>query len=161
MVRHLRLCSASETGMENGLRRQAVGRWLTWGASVGFLVTAALHGSGYPSVLKASEEVPGSFGELIPMLWLVFSADLAILGLIIAVVALRPSSIGRPVLTLAALCPLAVAAMQLWSIGFVPPTALLIGVGVLTLASVVMSGTDPPPGLSGPAVRDAREGMPP
>ena len=146
--------------MANDLRRQAIARWLTWGSSVGFLGTAALHASGYPSVLKASEDVPGSFGALMPMLWLVFSSDLVILGLIIGVLASRPSPIGRPVLTLAALCPLVVAAMQLLSIGFVPPTALLIGVGVLTLASAAMSSTASPPEFGHSPVRPDRDGMP-
>ena len=120
------------------MTRLQIGRWLTWATSLAFLATAALHGSGYRSMVSLSRDLPGTLGKLVPMLWLVFSSDLVILGLIIGVVAMRPSRTARPVLALAALCPLVVAAMQLLSIGFVPPTALLIGVGVLALVSAAL-----------------------
>ena len=110
---------------------------LTGAASLSFFLTAALHGSGYASVAAAAESVPGTIGQLIPALWLVFSSDLAVIGLIIAVLAFRPTPAARPILAIAALCPLAAASLQLVTIGFVPPTALLIAVGLLTLLSAV------------------------
>jgi hypothetical protein len=74
-------------------------------------------------------------GDVMPALWLVFSSDLVVLGLIVGALALRPSEVARPILTIAALCPIIAAGLQLWFIGFVPPTALLIALGVLTLLS--------------------------
>jgi hypothetical protein len=64
-----------------------------------------------------------------------FSLDLLILGLIVAVVASRPTAPGRMILVIAALSPLAAAGLQLRFIGFVPPTAILLGLGALTLAA--------------------------
>ncbi len=121
-------------------------------SSLGFLGTALLHGTGYDSIVRLANDVPGPIGRLMPGLWLVFSFDLTVLGLILAVLVLRPGDAARPVLVIAALCPLAAAGLQLWLIGFVPPTALLIAVGTLTLASGI---TWPPPSR---AVAGARDG---
>ena len=75
------------------------------------------------------------------MLWLAFSFDLAVLGLIIGVLVARPRDVARPILVIAALCPFSAAGLQLSFIGFVPPTAILIVLGVVTWAgAVVWSG---------------------
>lgn len=113
--------------------RASRARLLTGLSSLGFLGTALLHGTGYPSIARLAEDVPGPMGRIMPGLWLIFSIDLTVLGLILVVVAGRPGPAARPVLAVAALCPLAAAGLQLWLIGFVPPTALLLAVGTLTL----------------------------
>lgn len=103
--------------------------------SLGYLGTAALHGTGYGSIVRLSADGPDLVGRLMPALWLAFSSDLVVLGVIIGVVALQPTSVARIVLPIAAVCPLVVAGLQVHFIGFVPPTAILIGIGVLALAA--------------------------
>jgi hypothetical protein len=76
-----------------------------------------------------------------PALWLIFSVDLAVLGMIVGVLAFRKNDLARPILLIAAACPLAAAGLQIRFIGFIPPTALLIGLGAL---AVVAAATWPP-----------------
>lgn len=123
------------------MTRDQVGRLLAAVACLGFLGTAGLHSTGYDSAVRLGNEVPGVMGEAIPMLWLGFSFDLAVLGLIIGVLVARPRDVARPILAIAALCPFSAAGLQLAFIGFVPPTAILIVLGVVTWAgAVVWSG---------------------
>lgn len=75
---------------------------------------------------------------VIPALWLVFALDLAVLGVIVALVAWRPSPVGRLILPVAVLSPLGAAGLQLRTIGFVPPTAILLTLGLLTMAAAVV-----------------------
>ncbi len=110
-------------------------RFLTGVSSLGFVGIAALHSTGYDSITRVSRDLPAPMGDVMPVLWLVFSSDLVVLGLIVGALALRPTDMARPILAIAAICPLVAAGLQLWSIGFVPPTALLIALGVLTLVS--------------------------
>jgi hypothetical protein len=117
------------------MTRGRVARLLTGLAALGFLGTAGLHSTGYDSIVRLASDVPGVMGQVMPALWLVFSFDLTVLGLIVGVLALRPGDVARPILMIAALCPLGAAGLQIRFIGFVPPTALLITLGVLTLAS--------------------------
>jgi hypothetical protein len=107
-------------------------------AALGFLGTAALHATGYGSIVRAASGVPGMVGRLMPALWLVVSVDLTVLGAIVGVLALRPLGPARPILAIVAVCPLAAAALQLRFIGFIPPTALLIGLGGLALATAAI-----------------------
>ncbi|KPJ91494.1 MAG: hypothetical protein AMS18_08605 [Gemmatimonas sp. SG8_17] len=119
-------------------------------AALGFLGTAAVHTTGYGTVLRLAAEVPSDLGPAIPALWLVFSLDLAVIGLIVAVVAWRPQPIGRWVLVIASLSPLGAAGLQLRFIGFVPPTALLLGIGVLTLVAAALLTSQATDGASAP-----------
>lgn len=120
------------------MTRQRWARILAGLTALGFVGTAALHATGYRSVVGLAEEVPGIMGDVMPALWLVFSSDLTVLGLIVGVLALRPRDVARPILVIAALCPLAAAGLQLRSIGFVPPTGILIAVGLLAWASAAV-----------------------
>jgi hypothetical protein len=120
------------------MRRQQLARIVAGFAAIGFLGTAALHSTGYDSVAQLAAEVPSDLAPVMPALWLVFSLDLTIVGLIVAAVAYRPAPPGRLVLVIAAFCPLGAAALQLLFIGFVPPTALLLTVGALTLGAAVL-----------------------
>lgn len=117
------------------VRSARLARWLTSVAALGFGGTAALHATGYDWVTRESVRVAGFLGRVLPALWLAFSVDMVLLGLILAVVALRPSRTARPIILIAALCPLSAAALQLCFVGFIPPTGVLLGVGVLTLVS--------------------------
>jgi hypothetical protein len=90
--------------------------------------------------------------ELMPTLWLMFSFDLVVLGLIIGAVALRPIGWSWQIVALAALCPLGAAALQLLYIGFIPPTAILLSLGALAIVSAIVirsSGTPVPGGDNG------------
>ena len=133
-------------------RRQGA-RLLAGLSALGFLGTAGLHSTGYDSVARLARDVPGMMGQVMPALWLIFSLDLTILGLIVGVLVLRPADVARPILMIAALCPLAAAGLQVRFIGFVPPTALLVVLGVLTLASAATW----PPRSVGPGVGAKRE----
>ncbi len=82
-------------------------------AALGFLGTAALHSTGYDSIVHAAKNVPGFLGQVMPALWLAFSLDLTVLGLIVGILAHRPADVGRPIPVIAALCPLAAAGLQL------------------------------------------------
>lgn len=88
-------------------------------------------------------DVPSDLGPVMPALWLVFSLDLAVLGLMVAVIAWRPGVVGRVLLVIAALSPLGAAGLQVWSIGFVPPTAILLGVAALTVAAAAVLPSRP------------------
>ncbi|MDH3455471.1 MAG: hypothetical protein OER90_01400 [Gemmatimonadota bacterium] len=102
-------------------------------AAVGFLGTAALHSTGYGTVVELAAEVPSDLAPVIPALWLAFSLDLAVVGLIVAVVAWRQPRGSPAILLLAALQPLGAAILQLTSIGFVPPTAILLILALITI----------------------------
>jgi hypothetical protein len=132
------------------MTRSRVARLLAWLASFGFLGTAVLHSTGYGAVSRLAPEVPGVMGQVTPALWIVFSVDLAVLGLIVGVLASRKNDVARAILVIAAVCPLAAAGLQIRFIGFIPPTALLIGLGVLAVAAAAAW----PPG-AGPRTNDA------
>ncbi|MDH4044794.1 MAG: hypothetical protein OEY20_04485 [Gemmatimonadota bacterium] len=127
------------------MTRLRTGSILAGLTALGFLGTAVLHSTGFPAVTELAADVPSDLGPLMPALWLVFSLDLTVLGLIIAVVTWRPAPIGRPILAIAALSPLGTAILQLATIGFVPPTAILCGIAVLALvAAAVLPGASRP-----------------
>ena len=120
------------------MTRNRVARLLTGLAGLGFVGTAALHSTGYDSIVRLAKDVPGVMGEVMPALWLAFSFDLTVLGLIVGILAIRPAQVARPILVVAALCPFGAAGLQLQYIGFVPPTAILIALGVLTWAGAAV-----------------------
>jgi hypothetical protein len=115
------------------MARQRLGSGITAVAAIGFWVTAALHTAGYSSVIRSAGQAPETVRRLLPLLWLALSSDLVVVGLIVALVAFRPGGPARIILTVAAICPLAAAGLQIRFIGFIPPTAILIGVGIVTL----------------------------
>lgn len=126
------------------MTRLAVGRTLTGLAALGFLATAGLHSTGYDTVTQLAAEVPFDLGPVMPALWLMFSIDLAIIGLIVATVAYCPVPLARLILVIAAFSPLGAAGLQLRFIGFVPPTAILLAVGALTLGAAAVLPPRPP-----------------
>ena len=115
------------------MSRRTVGRVITGLAAIGFLGTAALHTSGYNGVVTRAAQAPEAIRPLISMLWLAFSFDFTILGLIVAVLAAKPSPVTRLILGITAIAPIAAAGLQLRFIGFIQPTSILIAVAVVTL----------------------------
>jgi len=130
------------------MTRGQAGRALAGLAALGLLGTAVLHGSG-TSVVRLAEESPGVLRKVVPALWLAFSFDLTVVGLIVAVTAFRPDTSSRAILVVASACPFAAAALQLHYIGVVPSTAIPIAVGLLTMAGA--AALPPPPSLKGRA----------
>jgi hypothetical protein len=120
------------------MTRRQVGSVITAVAAIGFLATAAYHSSGYSSIVRAAAEAPERVRSLLPMLWLGISFDFTVVGLILAVVAFCPGGPARIILALAAICPFAAAGLQIHFIGFIPPTAILLGVGVVTLVGAII-----------------------
>jgi hypothetical protein len=108
-------------------------------AAAGFFATAAIHSTGYDSVTALAAQGPEDMQALMPALWLAFSFDLIVIGLILGVVAFRPARSSRLIVAVAALCPLGAVALQLRFIGFILPTAILLVLSTLTLtaASVI------------------------
>ncbi len=115
------------------MTRRKIGSIVAGVAAMGFLGTAALHSTGYNAITRLSEGAAPELQALAPALWLAFSFELITLGLIVAVIALRPSPSGRLILAIAALAPISTAGLQLRFLGFVPPTAILFGIGALAL----------------------------
>jgi len=88
-------------------------------------------------------QAPERVRSLLPILWLALSFDFTVVGLIVAVLALRPGGPARIILAVAAICPFAAAGLQIRFIGFVPPTAILLGVGVVTLVAAIILPSTP------------------
>jgi hypothetical protein len=120
------------------MTRHQLARIVAGCAAATFLGTAALHSTGFDSVVQLVAQLPSDLVAVMPAVWLVFSLDLVIIGLIVAAVAYRPAPPGRFILVVAAFCPLGAAALQLVFIGFVFPTAILLTVGALTLGAAVL-----------------------
>ena len=120
------------------MKRGRAGRVVAGVAALGFLATAALHSTGYPSITRLATGVPGMLGAAMPALWLAFSIDLIVVGVVVALVAIRPGPSARLILGVAAVCPLGAAGLQIRFIGFVPPTAILLAVGFVTLTAAVL-----------------------
>ncbi|NIR49498.1 hypothetical protein GWO43_13405, partial [candidate division KSB1 bacterium] len=93
------------------ITRQKAGSIIAGIAAVGFLGTAALHSTGLDSITQIAGQSPTGLGSVAPALWLAFSFNLSVVGLIVAIIAFRPSTIGRLVLVVAALSPLSAATL--------------------------------------------------
>jgi hypothetical protein len=125
------------------MQRDKTGRLMAGVGAVGFFGAAVWHTVGYPFVAGSASQVRGFVGAAIPALWLTVSIDLLALGMIIAAAALQPGPGGRVIVGLAGLSPLGLAALQVRFVGFIPPTALLLAIGLLALTAAVI-------GLGGP-----------
>lgn len=125
------------------MTRHRAGSAIAGVAAMAYLVSAGLHSTGYGMIVRMAEQAPPDLGTLAPAMWLAFSLDLTVVGLIVGAVAIRPSRWGRLILVIAALCPIGAAGLQLKFLGFIPPTALLLGTGGLALlAAGVLPGND-------------------
>jgi hypothetical protein len=117
------------------MTRRNAGSIVAGVAALGFFGTAALHSTGYKAITELSMGTAPELQAVAPALWLVFSFDLVVLGLIVGIIAFRPSSSGRLILVVVALGPISAAGLQIRFLGFVPPTAILLGIGALTLVA--------------------------
>lgn len=86
-------------------------------AALGYFGTAWIHSTGFDSVTALATEGPEEMAGLGPALWLAFSLDLIVLGLIILGAALRRGGAARAVIAVAALCPLGAARFSTGSSG--------------------------------------------
>jgi hypothetical protein len=111
-----------------------------------FVLTARLHWTGLSTVVELASSAPRPLPELAPALWIAFSIDLVVLGLIAAVVSYRPGAATVPVLALASICPLGAAGLQMKFLGFMPPTAILLGVGAASLVLAYLAKRADPGG---------------
>lgn len=120
------------------MNRHRAGRILASVAACVSWATAAFHTTGLRSIETLAQQASPALRTAVPALWLAFGIDLAVIGLIVAAVAARPDRSGPLILAFAALGPLSGATLQIVYLGFVPPTALLFAVGVLTLAAAAV-----------------------
>lgn len=142
---------AGRIGEARAVTRENLGRIFAWAAAAGFVGTAVLHGTGYRAVATLAAGSPGGLDALVPAMWLAFSLDLAVVGLIIAVVAWKRSRDGGLILALGSLCPFGAAVLQIVFLGFIPPTAILLVVGGVTLAAAGLLGRGSRAGTAGAA----------
>ncbi len=118
--------------------RRKIASVLTAIAAVGFAATAALHSTGLDSVVGLAGRGPSELRALAPALWIMFSIDLLVLSLILGAMAIWPSAKSRFVVAFAGLCPLGAAVLQLVYIGFIPPTAILLGIAALSFVAAAL-----------------------
>ncbi len=115
------------------MTRERVGSGLAGLGALGCLATAWLHGTGYASISELAADGPEGLQPLMQALWVSFSFHMIIMGLVIAYVAWRRPAGGGIILTLAALSPISMAGLQIAYLGFIPPTAILLTLGAITL----------------------------
>jgi hypothetical protein len=104
-----------------------------WAAAIGFFLTAAGHASAYG---KMSNE---------PAIWFVFSFQQLALGLIVILVARNPMPRDRLVLFCAASAPLLESLLMVKYLGFILPTFLVLGSGLLPLIAGLLFSKSPGP----------------
>lgn len=119
------------------MRSKRLGSILGIGSALGFLATAGLHATGYSSITGLARQAPEDLRSLMPLLWVSFSVDLVVLGLIVLVAAWRPSRMSGFVLALAGFVPAIAAGLQVAYLGFIPPTAILIVLALATWAAAI------------------------
>lgn len=95
-------------------------------AALLYFSTAALHLMGFAPVTALAEQGPAELRPLVPLLWLSISLSLAVLGGILLLTAGLSGPQRRWILVLVSLDPLGAAALQLFYLGFLPPTAMLL-----------------------------------
>lgn len=114
------------------------GSILTGLAGIAFLGTAVLHASGYAWIVEQSSLMTAEAELVVPPLWLMFSANMVILGLILLAVAVRPGRAGPLVVLLAALGPLAAAGLLARGIRLGGPVPVLVSVAGLALVAAAV-----------------------
>ncbi len=123
------------------MNRNKFASLITAVSAVGFIATAGLHSTGYDSIVALAGQAPPDLRSVLPALWLMFSFDLFILGLILSVTAIWPFGNARFIVAIAGLCPISAAVLQLIYVGFIPPAAILICLGVLCFVAAVLNPT--------------------
>jgi hypothetical protein len=124
------------------MSRDRIGSGLLLVAGLGFLITAGLHLTGFDSVLRLVSDVPDDLKALGPALWLSFSLDYVVLGLVLLAAWLGATP-SRLVVAAVAIAPIGAAWLQVQFLGFIPPTVILIVLGVLTFAAAGLLNPQP------------------
>ena len=106
---------------------------------IGLLLTAGLHGSGYPQIVALAGASGADVKVLMPALWLAFSLHYLVFGILVLFAAGSRNPLSARLLAVAALGPLVDALLQVIYLGFIPPTAVLLIVGALGLAAAAAS----------------------
>jgi hypothetical protein len=115
-----------------------IGSILTFLAGLAFFATAVLHLTGYGSILEMLDYMTAELQLVVPALWLMFSAMLTVLALILFVVAIRPGPGGPSIVLLAALGPLAAAGLLARGIRLGGPVPILLGDTALALLAAAV-----------------------
>ena len=107
-----------------------------------FIVTGCLHGFGLTWATGLAAEGPSELAQVIPALWLGTTAAMLVLGIMLVLVGLKPGPAGRALVGLAALVPLANAALLVIGAGMVAPVYIfgMVGLGALVAASQQPAG---------------------
>lgn len=113
----------------------ARGSRLVLGTGIGLLLVALMHGLGYLQLRTVLEPVPADLRPLLPLLWFSFAAHYVVFGILLVVVGWRHADGGRALLACAALVPLLDAVLQVATIGFSAPAAMLLAVSALGFAA--------------------------
>lgn len=118
----------------------ARGSRLVLGTGIGLLLIALMHALGYLQLRTLLDPVPADLRPLIPLLWFSFAGHYVIFGVLLLVVGWRNAGGGRALLVCAALVPLLDAALQVATIGFAAPAAMLLAVSALGFAAATRAG---------------------
>ena len=127
--------------------RIQLNRWLAIAAAVVLAATAAIHGSGYPSVSSAvgASGVNPALAAALRAVWLMVSFHLVILAIVVVLASGATS--GRRIVLACALIPAADAALLLRFVGvFVGTLNLAAATILLVLSGLLHTG---PQGLGG------------
>ena len=119
-------------------------RWLLLGAAVLLLFGAAMHTRAFPQTLTAAADsnLPSFFSQSLKALWLIDSVTLTVLGIVFALVAMRPALASRTVVAFVALVPLGTAILLYTFLGvFIPAHLLLLAGGLAFAAGVLRAQT--------------------
>jgi hypothetical protein len=114
-------------------------RWLLIVAAVLLLFGAAMHTLAFPRTMAAAtaSNLPGFFSQSLKALWLIDSVTLIVLGVVFALVAVRPALASGIVVALVALVPLGTAILLYTFLGWFIPAHLLLLAGALSFAAGV------------------------
>lgn len=112
-----------------------IGSILTGLTALAFFAAAALHATGYGWIVAQANLMTDEAALVVPPLWLMFSADLAIIGLILLIVAVRPGRASPLIVLVAALAPLVSGGLLARGIRFGGPVPILVALAGLALLS--------------------------
>jgi hypothetical protein len=113
---------------------------LTIAAGALCILTGCMHGFGLKWATGLAAQGPHDLGAVIPALWLGISAAMAVIGVMLVLIGLRPAPGGRALVALAALLPLANAGLLIAGAGIIAPVWIFGVVGLVTLAAAATHG---------------------
>jgi hypothetical protein len=120
------------------MTRDGTARLLTGVSAAAFLLSAALLGSSYGSVVTSAKNAPADIATLVPALWLSLASAMLVFGVLVGSTTRRADAGARLTLLLAALFPAASGICFAAFLGFGSATTILILVAVLTFAAAAV-----------------------